>query len=113
RLTLDTVIEADGANLSMGERSLLSLVRALVKDSRVVILAEVTKLFSVKQLIHLRTGPWSSQLKIRFALLVHYFLRQHPRCVPFVNVHLSLLIELCVVLDAEKIAVSVTRVLFE
>jgi ABC-type multidrug transport system fused ATPase/permease subunit len=42
RLTLDTVIETDGANLSMGERSLLSLARALVKDSRVVILDEAT-----------------------------------------------------------------------
>ncbi|KAJ6518372.1 ABC protein [Mycena vulgaris] len=42
RLTLDSVIEADGANLSVGERSLLSLARALVKDSRVVILDEAT-----------------------------------------------------------------------
>lgn len=41
-LTLDTVIESDGANLSVGERSLLSLARALVKDSKVVILDEAT-----------------------------------------------------------------------
>ena len=36
RFNLDTAIESDGANLSVGERSLLSLARALVKDSKVV-----------------------------------------------------------------------------
>lgn len=36
RFNLDTLIESDGANLSVGERSLLSLARALVKDSKVV-----------------------------------------------------------------------------
>lgn len=40
--TLDTVIEPEGANLSVGERSLLSLARALVKNSKVVILDEAT-----------------------------------------------------------------------
>ena len=42
RYTLDTVIESEGANLSIGERSLLSLGRALVKDCKVVILDEAT-----------------------------------------------------------------------
>lgn len=41
-ITLDTVIELEGANLSVGERSLLSLARALVKNSKVVILDEAT-----------------------------------------------------------------------
>lgn len=40
--TLDSVVESEGANLSQGERSLLSIARALVKDSRVVILDEAT-----------------------------------------------------------------------
>jgi len=42
RFTLETIIESEGANLSVGERSLLSLARALVKDSKVVILDEAT-----------------------------------------------------------------------
>ncbi|KAH7909505.1 ABC protein [Hygrophoropsis aurantiaca] len=42
RFNLDSVIESEGANLSVGERSLLSLARALVKDSRVVVLDEAT-----------------------------------------------------------------------
>lgn len=42
RFHLDTVIEAEGANLSVGERSLLSLARALCKDSQVVVMDEAT-----------------------------------------------------------------------
>lgn len=42
RFTLDTVIEAEGANLSVGERSLLSLARALCKDAHTVVMDEAT-----------------------------------------------------------------------
>lgn len=42
RFTLDLPIEDEGLNLSVGERSLVSLARALVKDSKIIILDEAT-----------------------------------------------------------------------
>ncbi|WRT68580.1 uncharacterized protein IL334_005558 [Kwoniella shivajii] len=42
RFSLDTVIEEEGGNLSVGERSLVSLARALVRDSKVLVLDEAT-----------------------------------------------------------------------
>jgi ABC-type multidrug transport system fused ATPase/permease subunit len=42
RFTLDMTIDDEGSNLSIGERSLVSLARALVKDAKIVVLDEAT-----------------------------------------------------------------------
>ncbi|KAH9031752.1 ABC transporter [Lactarius pseudohatsudake] len=42
RFTLDSPIDEEGSNLSIGQRSLVSLARALVKDSKILILDEAT-----------------------------------------------------------------------
>ncbi|KAF9267240.1 ABC transporter [Marasmius fiardii PR-910] len=42
KFTLESVVEDEGNNLSIGQRSLVSLARALVKDTKVLILDEAT-----------------------------------------------------------------------
>jgi ABC-type multidrug transport system fused ATPase/permease subunit len=42
RFSLDSPIEEDGSNLSIGQRSLISLARALLKNSKILIMDEAT-----------------------------------------------------------------------
>jgi ABC-type multidrug transport system fused ATPase/permease subunit len=48
RFTLDSIVEEEGGNLSLGQRSLVSLARALVKDSQIILLDEATASVDVK-----------------------------------------------------------------
>lgn len=71
RFTLDTAIEGEGANLSVGERSLLSLARALVKDSKLVIMDEATwalcKTSYFRLLNIILALPLTSKLMLKFS----------------------------------------------
>lgn len=57
RVTLDSDISAGGGNLSVGERQIIALARAMVRGSKLLILDEGTRLqsnvlFSVENFVY-------------------------------------------------------------
>lgn len=74
RLTLDSVVEDEGGNLSIGQRSLVSLARALVLDTKILILDEATASVDF-QTDHYIQQTIASEFKNRTILCIAHRLR--------------------------------------
>ena len=65
KFSLDSVVGDEGNNFSAGERQLLALCRALVKDSKVIVLASPARRRAIIWLILLATGRGNQQRRCR------------------------------------------------